>query len=315
MSRRVVAGAFMLLVVLGWAYPVLGAAQGEVEVDIEKEGAAESPSDRPPRDRLPAPGGGGGSGSGGSSDGGSGGPNESGGGSGSSRGGGSPGSGGGGSDSGRGSGGGSTSTGPVRDRNAPAPGGRIWCDADVSAFGCTPPDPAPPDPAPPAPAAPAPAAPAAPPLPSAAEVAQRARDEVPIQVPRAHTSPDGVPQITGLKTWYWMDRSEWTPVTARAELPGIWAEVTATPTKVVWTPGDGTAPITCTGPARPHPGTDGATTDCGHVYTDTASLTLRAAVTYTVTWRSSTGETGTQDAIVLTTNTPITIEERQVVTD
>ncbi|MGI8938039.1 MAG: hypothetical protein ACR2JF_07485 [Iamia sp.] len=175
-----------------------------------------------------------------------------------------------------------------------------------------PPAPAAPAP-PPAPGAPAPPAPVA--LPDPAVLAQAARQEIPIRIPRPHTSPDGVPQVTGLKTWYWMNRTQWTPATARAELPGIWAEVTATPTKAVWTPGDGSSPITCRGPSRPHPGTSGATTDCGHTYTDIGSYTIRVAVTYDVTWRSSTGASGTQAPIVLTTNLPITVEQRQVVTN
>ncbi len=169
--------------------------------------------------------------------------------------------------------------------------------------------------APPAPAPAGPRAPAAAPLPNPAIVAEAARQEVPIRIPRPHTSPDGVPQVTGLKTWYWMDPAQWAPATARAELPGLWAEVTATPTRTVWTPDDGGATVTCAGPGRRHPGTSRATTDCGHVYSDKGAYTVRVAVTYEVTWRSSTGESGTQDPIILTTNLPITVEERQVVTN
>ena len=154
----------------------------------------------------------------------------------------------------------------------------------------------------------------APAPPSAGEVAQLALDQVTLTIPRPHTSPDDVDQITGLKTWFWMDPDEWVAASARAELPGIWAEVTATPAVAVWTPGDGSPSITCTGPGRPHPGTPGATTDCGHVYTDVGTYSLRVEVTYRVTWRASTGETGTQDALVLTTEVPLTVAQRQVVT-
>lgn len=143
-------------------------------------------------------------------------------------------------------------------------------------------------------------------------LAQAVRDEVAIAVPRPGTSPAG-PQVTGLRTWFWLDRSAWRPVTARAELPGLWAEVTATPVRATWTPGDGSPPVTCEGPGRPHPGTAGATTTCGHTYTRTGAHTLRVAVTYAVTWRSSTGASGTQDPIVLGTTAPVTVEQRQVV--
>lgn len=217
--------------------------------------------------------------------------------------------GGGGRPSGEGSGGGGRPGGgpvPAAIRNAPTESGLFRCDADFSTFAC---------PEPPGTAPAPPAGGGAAPLPDPAIVAQAARQEVPIRVPRPHTSPDGVPQVTGLKTWYWMDEAEWSPATARAELPGIWAEVTATPTKAVWTPGDGATPVTCRGPSRPHPGTSGATTDCGHTYTDVGSPTVRVAVTYEVTWRSSTGRSGVQDPIVLTTSLPLTVEQRQVVTN
>lgn len=161
-----------------------------------------------------------------------------------------------------------------------------------------------------------PSGPAAPVVPPAAVVAQMALDQVTFTVPRPHLSPtEAAHQITGLVTWFWLDPSEWVAATARAELPGVWAEVTAAPVRAVWTPGDGSPPVTCTGPGRPHPGTPGATTDCGHTYTDVGTFTLRLAVTYEVTWTSSTGEAGVEDPIVLTTDLQVPVEQRQAVTD
>jgi hypothetical protein len=144
-------------------------------------------------------------------------------------------------------------------------------------------------------------------------LALQARQQVTVTVPRLHTSPDGAPQLAGKRTWFWMDPDGWQPVTVRAEIPGVWSEVTATPVRSVWRPGDGSSPITCAGPGQPHPGTHGATTACGHAYTTVGTYTLRAAVTYEVTWRSSTGESGVQDPFVLTAALPVTVEERQVV--
>ena len=101
---------------------------------------------------------------------------------------------------------------------------------------------------------------------------------------------------------------------ARAELDGVWAEVTATPVRATWSPGDGGRAVTCLGPGRPHPGHDDATTDCGHVYTVMGDYSIEVAVTYEVTWSSSTGASGTQDPIVLSTDLPIHVEQRQAVT-
>lgn len=165
---------------------------------------------------------------------------------------------------------------------------------------------------------PVPAAPGAPPPPPAAElVAQLALDRVTIRVPQPHTSPpeDGF-QLTGLAAWFWLDEEEWRPVTARAELGGVWAEVSARPTRAVWTPGDGADPVTCTGPGRPHPGTAGHhRTACGHVYTDVGEYTIEVEVTYAVTWRASTGQAGVEAPITLTADLPIRVEQRQAVVD
>jgi len=146
-------------------------------------------------------------------------------------------------------------------------------------------------------------------------LAEMALDSATIALPQPHTSPDGVPQMTGLMTWFWIDPTAWVPISARAELPGVWAEVTATPTSATWTPGDGGAAVTCDGPGRAHPGTSGATTDCGHTYVDIGSYTLTVDVTYQVAWDSSTGAGGELDPIVVSGEVPIRVEQRQAVID
>ncbi len=148
---------------------------------------------------------------------------------------------------------------------------------------------------------------------AASLVALNAREQVTVTAPRPHLSPDGVPQVTGLRTWFWLDPAAWQAQTVRAEIPGLWAEVTAAPTHTQWDPGDGAPPLTCNGPGRPHPGTTDATTDCGHVYEVVGAYTLTVTITYAVTWRSSTGETGTQDPFVLSADLPVTVTQRQVV--
>jgi hypothetical protein len=146
-------------------------------------------------------------------------------------------------------------------------------------------------------------------------LAQMALDSATIVLPQPHTSPDGVPQMTGLMTWFWIDPAAWVPISARAELPGVWAEATATPTRATWTPGDGGAAVTCDGPGRAHSGTAGATTDCGHTYVDIGSYPLTIDVTYEVTWESSTGAGGVLESIVVSGEVPITVEQRQAVID
>ena len=118
-----------------------------------------------------------------------------------------------------------------------------------------------------------------------------------------------------MATWFWLGPGSWAPISARAELPGIWAEVTATPTHATWTPGDGSAAVTCDGPGRPHPGSAGATTDCGHTYLDVGSHTLGVEVTYAVSWTSSTGASAAFDPITVGAELSVTVEQRQVVID
>ncbi len=147
-------------------------------------------------------------------------------------------------------------------------------------------------------------------------VAASVRESMPVEMPAASTSPpaDGF-QLTGLHTWFWLDADGWTPTSVRAEVPGAWIEVTATPTEARWDPGDGTATVTCAGPGRRHPGTPGATTDCGHTYTRVGRHEIAIDVSYAVTWTASTGEAGTVAPLVLTSTLPIDVQQRQAVTD
>ncbi|QYG91972.1 hypothetical protein HC251_05660 [Iamia sp. SCSIO 61187] len=175
-----------------------------------------------------------------------------------------------------------------------------------------------PEPGQPVPAPGAPTGPGAPPvyIIDPAVLAQEARDSVSLALPRPHTSPpeDGF-QLVGLQTWFWIDPGQWRPVTARAELPGIWAEVTATPVTTTWTPGDGGAAVVCPGPGSAHPGTTGARTECGHTYVDLGGFTITVDMTYEVTWRASNGVSGTQAPIVVSADLPIEVQQRQAVID
>jgi hypothetical protein len=75
-------------------------------------------------------------------------------------------------------------------------------------------------------------------------------------------------------------------------VPGLWATVRATPTRVTWTPGDGSAAVVCDGPGEPYTPQAAAEAEqprCGHAYTQPGRYPLTATVTYEVTWTSPTG--------------------------
>ena len=160
------------------------------------------------------------------------------------------------------------------------------------------------------------------PGPDLAALARQAYDQVPLTFPAPATSPAiDVDQITGLPTWLWIDPAGWRELTARAEIPGFWVEVTATPQRLVWEMGDGTR-ITCDGPGTaydPALPANAQNTDCSHVYryvsTDQPGGRYAASVTteWTVRWQASTGATGELADASRTTTFDLAVGERQAV--
>lgn len=160
------------------------------------------------------------------------------------------------------------------------------------------------------------------PGPDLAALARQAYDEVPLGFPVPATSPGiDVDQITGLPTWLWLEPGSWAELSARAEIPGFWVEVTAHPERVVWDMGDGET-VTCDGPGTPYdPAVDdnAQSTDCSHVYqytsVDEPDGRYRASVTieWSVDWEASTGADGVLADASRTTTFALTVTERQAV--
>jgi hypothetical protein len=166
------------------------------------------------------------------------------------------------------------------------------------------------------------------PGPNLAAIARRVSDEVPLTYPAPATSPaiDG-DQITGLPTWLWIDPAGFETLTAERSLAGITVTVTATPRHVTWDLGDGTDPITCTGPGTPYqPGTDrNRTSDCSHLYQHVsrdqpdgaydASVTTTWTLDWTATTAAATVDGGTFPDIARTTTFSHTVTELQAVVE
>ena len=102
--------------------------------------------------------------------------------------------------------------------------------------------------------------------------------ELTVPNPVAKRSPaenNSDPQYGGLP-YTWVDlwtcvwAGEWQSVARTVELRGVSATVTATPTALVFDPGDGSAPVTCDGPGRPWTEADGSNPPsaggCGYMY-------------------------------------------------
>jgi hypothetical protein len=160
------------------------------------------------------------------------------------------------------------------------------------------------------------------PGPDLAALARQAYDEVPLGYPVPATSPGiDVDQITGLPTWLWLEPGSWAELSARAEIPGFWVEVTAHPERVVWDMGDGES-VTCDGPGTPYdPAVDDEvqSTDCSHVYQHTSvdepDGRYQASVTieWSVDWEASTGTGGVLADASRRTTFALTVTERQAV--
>jgi hypothetical protein len=104
-------------------------------------------------------------------------------------------------------------------------------------------------------------------------------------------------------------------VTAR----GVSATVTAGPTALVFDPGDGGAPVSCTGPGRPWREPDGASppsTGCGYQYrhvTPAGPVTATVSIYWQVTWRGNNGESGTLPVLVTQRSAQLNVLQVQVV--
>jgi hypothetical protein len=120
--------------------------------------------------------------------------------------------------------------------------------------------------------------------------------------------------------WLWIDEAEWQPATAEAEVPGMSLSLTAVPRATRWEMGDGTE-VVCEGPGTPYdPAThaaDAESPDCGHVYTRSSLTepddvyTVRAHITWDITWEIADGDTGTLAPVSTTSTVDLGVQESQ----
>ena len=181
----------------------------------------------------------------------------------------------------------------------------------------------------PAPGAPAAAAPPPPPPPDPAVLAQQAYGELTLPKPVVERSPDennSDPQYSGLpytwvQLWTWVWSTDWQPLARTVELQGVSATVTATPTSLVFDPGDGSAPVTCPGQGRPWTTADGNSPPtaggCGYMYravTPAGPLTATTSIEWSVVWTSNVGAGGAFPAMTTQATSSFLVEQIQVVT-
>ncbi|WP_409497271.1 hypothetical protein [Amycolatopsis sp. cmx-11-12] len=155
------------------------------------------------------------------------------------------------------------------------------------------------------------------PLPSPAELAAQARNQLRLPTPKIKANPAG-DQLVSLPTWMWLDPSSWGDVSATAAVPGVSVTAVAKPTSVTWSMGDGGS-VTCTGPGSPFPAganPKSASPDCGYTYRTSSAgqraeaFPVSATVNWTVTW-SGAGQGGTFPTMTTTGNAAFRVAESQ----
>ena len=159
----------------------------------------------------------------------------------------------------------------------------------------------------------------APPVLSPAVLARQARARLNLPDVAIKVNPSG-DQLVGLPTWLSLGTASWRPQSATASVPGVSVTATATPTKAVWSMGNGES-VVCQGPGTLwHAGNDpvAASPDCGYRYLRSSAgaahgaYTVSVTVSWQVTWAGA-GQSGTIPGLTTTGTLPVRVAESQTV--
>lgn len=161
-----------------------------------------------------------------------------------------------------------------------------------------------------------------------ATLAQQAVNQMPLPAPAVRHNPSGDAMVN-LATWWWVDPSQWRSMTQRTAVGPVWATVTARPVKSVWNPGDGSAPVTCSGGGTPYDAnrpSDGQHTDCSFTYRESSAsqpqtgpgvndrfFTVSVTVYWQVSFVGAGGARGVLPMMTRTSRFPLRVDERQTV--
>jgi hypothetical protein len=137
------------------------------------------------------------------------------------------------------------------------------------------------------------------------------------------TAPPSNKMVVNVGTWFWVPRAVWKSVSVTAYIPTsagpISVTTTATPTSLIYSPGDGNNAVTCRGPGSPWSRSrgDNDTSDCMYTYRSAshtrASGTYAAntAIKWSVSWRSNLGIGGVLPSIRTGITSPARVLELQ----
>lgn len=159
--------------------------------------------------------------------------------------------------------------------------------------------------------------------PSPQELAQRAAAHLVLPSPVVRTAPPrGHDGLVGLPEFFWADRAGWRPRTQRAEAGGVWAQVTARPSRLIVRSGDGGS-LACDGPGTPYDRSR-APAEQDHSCTfnyrrssaglPDSAYRVTAEVVWTATWVGSGGAGGMLPSLTRSSSFPVRIAEGQALT-
>lgn len=144
---------------------------------------------------------------------------------------------------------------------------------------------------------------------------------LPLPLPGVRTNPPPErDQLVRVPVWLWLDGG-WAPQSGTASAGPVSARVTATPTSVEWSMGDGNE-VRCAGPGRAYDDArraDSQTTDCSYAYRHSSAaqpgerFRVTATVTWAVSWTSSIGAGGSLGTVRRTTTFALRVAEAQAV--
>lgn len=151
--------------------------------------------------------------------------------------------------------------------------------------------------------------------------------ELALPLPQVSTAPPrGRPGMVGIRQWFWLNGSgQWTTKSKRVHVGAVWAEVTASPRRLLISPGAGLPDVVCDGPGTPydpHRPPQEQDSGCTYLYERSSAGQPRNAyrvsvtVVWGATWRGSGGAGGPLAPISRSTSYALTVAEAQaLVTD
>jgi hypothetical protein len=147
-----------------------------------------------------------------------------------------------------------------------------------------------------------------------------ARSRLALPLPTVHTAPPhGTDGLVGLPEWFWVAPGQWHPMSARVQVGGVWAQVTAHPARLEVQPGTGTS-VACPGPGTPYKPRLAASaqhTSCSYTYAQSSDglprngYQVSVTVVWTAAWQGSGGAGGTLAPLGRTTAFALPVAEAQ----